>query len=205
MVRRPLFYFSCLHSPGSPFAPPPFVSRLLIYRYKNDGVVRRPSLTSRPSISRLSAFPLSAGLSLPVSPSVICQLPHQLSSPAESSQFPRVQSGPTQYSRRWAQPSASVAPSSPNISNASHQTFKEATRENSGLTRFNGRAQLASPPVQAIPALNFKPKSHCSHSQNTKADRHQPVYKPAPTCEYAHIFSHPALLNKLQHHPLDKA
>lgn len=101
------------------------------------------------------------------------------------------------YGRRRAQISAN--------SKTSHQTFKEATGENSGLTRFNGRAQLTSPPVQAIPALNFKPKSHCSHSQNTKADRHQPVGKPASTCEYAHIFNHPALLNKLQHHPLDKA
>lgn len=187
------------------------MSRLLIYRYKNDDAARQPSSTPRHSISRLPAFPFAsiplACWAFPVS------IPHQLSASFRVSyqlqrslvRFPRVQSGPDQYSRRWTQPSASAAPSSPNISNASHQTFKEATGENSGLTRFNGRAQLASPPVQAIPALNFKPKSHCSHSQNTKADRHQPVYKPAPTCEYAHIFSHPALLNKLQHHPLDKA
>lgn len=96
-------------------------------------------------------------------------------------------------------------PSSPNISNASHQTFKEATGENSGLTRFNGRAQLASPPFQAIPALNFKPKSHTPHFQNTKANQHQPVRKPVSTCNYAHISSVSAVLNSPENYPLDKA
>lgn len=77
--------------------------------------------------------------------------------------------------------------------------------KNSGLTRFNGRAQLASPPVQAIPALNFKPKSHCPHFQNTKANQHQPVRKPVPTCNYAYIFSVTTVLNSPENYPLDKA
>ena len=171
-MRRPLFYFSCLHSPESPFAPPPFVSRLLIYRCNNDDAARQPSSTPRPSIFHS-----------PASPYLVCQPPQ-----------PSIGAG-RPYGRRRVQISAK----------ASHQTFKEATGENSGLTRFNGRAQLASPPVQAIPALNFKPKSHCPHFQNTKANQHQPVSKPVPTCNYAHIFSVIAVLNSPENYPLDKA
>lgn len=144
---------------------------------------RRRSLAFLDAVRQPSSTLRPSIFHSPASPYLACQPPQ-----------PSIGVG-RPYGRRRAQISAK----------ASHQTFKEATGENSGLTRFNGRAQPASPPFQAIPALNFKPKSHCSHSQNTKADRHQPVYKPASTCEYAHIFSHPALLNKLQHHPLDKA
>ena len=77
--------------------------------------------------------------------------------------------------------------------------------ENSGLTRFNGRAQLASPAAQPIPPLNFKPTSHTPHFQNTKANQHQPVRKPVSTCNYAYFFSVTAVLNSLENHPLDKA
>ena len=120
---------------------------------------------------------------VPASPYLVCQPPQ-----------PSIEAG-RPYGCRRVQISAK----------ASHQTFKEATGENSGLTRFNGRAQLASPPVQAIPALNFKPKSHCPHFQNTKANQHQPVSKPVPTCNYAYIFSVIAVLNSPENYPLDKA